>query len=76
MRKLRQFNMAVVLTFAFSASAFAGIIPTVPEADPPPSVTVTGITDTPPSGAQPTDAPSNPVVDVGLNLLQSFLSAL
>ena len=42
MRKLRQLSMAVVLTLAVSASAFAGIIGCPPEAQqaPAPSTTV------------------------------------
>ena len=75
MRKLQLLNMAVVLTFAFSASAFAGIIPTTPESDPPPSVAVTGITDTPPSG-QPVVVPSDPVASIALSLLQTVLSVI
>ncbi len=75
MRKLRRLNMAVVLTFAFSASAFAGIIPTTPGSDPPPSVAVTGITDTPPSD-QPVVAPSDPVASIALSLLQTVLSVI
>ena len=75
MRKLRRLNMAVVLTFAFSASAFAGIIPTTPESDPPPSVAVTGITETPPSG-QPVVAPRDPVASIALSLLQTVLSVI
>jgi len=75
MRKLRLLHMAVVLTFAFSASAFAGIIPTTPESDPPPSVTVSGITDTPPSD-QTVVAPSDPVTDIALTLLQTVLSVI
>lgn len=76
MRKLRQLSMAVVLTLALSASAFAGIIGTSPEAPPPepPSATATGITDTPPSGAQPEAPMTDPVVDVALDLIQSVLS--
>ncbi|HMG75289.1 MAG TPA: hypothetical protein VK582_17460 [Pyrinomonadaceae bacterium] len=76
MRKLRQLSVAVVLTFALSASAFAGIIGTSPDAPPlePPSATATGIVGTGPSDGQPVAAPSNPVADVALNLLQSVLS--
>jgi len=70
MRKLRRLNMAVVLTFAFSASAFAGIIPTTPESDPAPSVAVTGITD------QPVVAPSDPVASIALSLVQTVLSVI
>jgi len=45
MRKLRTLSMAAVLTLAFSASAFAGIIGTSPEAQqaPAPSITVAAI---------------------------------
>ena len=46
MRKLRQLSMAVVLTLALSASAFAGIIGTSPEAPqaPAPSIAVIVLT--------------------------------
>lgn len=36
MRKLRQFGGAIVLTLAFAAYGFAGIIGCPPEAPPPP----------------------------------------
>jgi hypothetical protein len=76
MRILQQLIMAVVLTLALSASAFAGIIGTSPEAPPPepPSATATGTISTGPGDAQSIGAPSNPVMDVALNLLQSVLS--
>jgi hypothetical protein len=67
--------MAVALTFAFSASALAGIIPTTPESDPPPLVAVTGITDTPPSD-QPVVAPNDPAASIALSLLQTVLSVI
>lgn len=73
MRKLRQLSMAVVLTLMLANAAFAGTIGTGPEPPPePPSATAPGIIDTPPSDAQP--APTDPVVDIALNLLQSLLS--
>ena len=77
MRKLRQLSVAVVLTLALSASAFAGTIGTSPEAPPPepPSATATGIIGTGPSDAQPVAATSDPVVEVALSLLQSVLLA-
>jgi hypothetical protein len=76
MRKLRQLSMAVMLTLVLATCAFAGIIGGGPEPPPaPPSATATGITDTPPSDAQPVAAPSDLVVDIALNLLQSVLLA-
>jgi hypothetical protein len=77
MRNLRQISTASVLTLALSASAFAGIIGTSPEAPPPdpPSVMAAGIIGTGPSDAQPIAPPSNPVLDVALNLMQSVLLA-
>jgi hypothetical protein len=76
MRNLRQLSMAVVLTLALSASAFAGIIGTSPEAPPPepPPATATGTIETPPT-TQSVAELSNPVVDVALSLLQSVLLA-
>lgn len=77
MRKLRKISMAVVLTFALCASAFAGIIGTGPEPPPePPPTTATGIIGTPPSDAQPVTPATDPVVDIALNLLQGALSLL
>ena len=77
MRRLRQLSMAVVLTLMLGTYALAGIIECPPAPAPPPeppSATAPGITDTPPSGEQPVAAPTDPVVDVALNLLQSVLS--
>ncbi len=75
MRRFRQLSMAVVLALMLANGAFAGSIGTPPEPPPdPPSATATGITDTPPSGAQPVAAPTDPVVDVALNLMQTVLS--
>ena len=75
MRKLRQLSMAVVLALMLGAPALAGIIGCPPEPAPePPSATATGTIDTPPSDAQPVAAPTDPVVDIALNLLQSVLS--
>jgi len=75
MRKLRQLSMAVVFTLALSASVFAGIIGGGPEPPPPPpepaAATATGTIETTQLVADPT----NPVVDVALNLLQSLLLA-
>ena len=74
MLNLRKLSMAVVLTLALSASAFAGIIGTGPEPPPEqPSATAPGIIDTPPS-AQPEAPATDPVVDIALNLLQGALS--
>ena len=72
MRRLRQLSGAIVLTLAFAAYGFAGIIPTVPGPDPapePPPASATGITDTPPSEA----ASIVPVADIALELLLSVL---
>jgi hypothetical protein len=75
MRKLRQLSMAVLLTLVLATCAFAGIIGGGPEPPPePPSATEPGITNTPPSGAQSVTAPTDPVVDIALNLLQGALS--
>lgn len=74
MRKLRNLSMTVMLTLVLATCAFAGIIGGGPEPPPePPSATAPGIIDTPPS-AQSVAVPSNPVVDVALNLLQSALT--
>lgn len=76
MRRLQQLSMAVVLTLMLGTYALAGIIECPPAPAPPPepsSVTATGIIETPPS-AQPVAAPTDPVVDVALNLMQSVLS--
>jgi hypothetical protein len=76
MRTIRQLTMAVVLTLTLSASAFAGIIGTTPEAPSPESssASATGIIGTSPSAESIAPAP-DPVVDVALNLLQSLLLA-
>ncbi len=77
MRNLRQLSMAVVLTLTLGTYALAGTIDTPPAPAPPPespSVTATGITDTPPSGAESVNPATAPVIDVALNLLQSVLS--
>jgi hypothetical protein len=72
MRKLRTLSMAVVLTFTLSTWALAGTI----ETPPAPSVTATGITETPPSVTAPVTAPvasTDPVVDIALSLVLSAL---
>jgi hypothetical protein len=75
MSKLRQLSMAIMLTLVLATCAFAGIIGGGPEPPPePPSATEPGITDTPPSGAQPVAAPTDLAVDIALNLLQGALS--
>jgi hypothetical protein len=75
MRRLRQLSMAVLLTLMLGTSALAGTIDTPPAPAPePPSATATGIIECPPSDAQPVAAPTDPVVDIVLNLLQSALS--
>lgn len=76
MRTLRQLSMAILLTLMLGTGSLAGTIGTSPEAPPPeqPSATAPGIIGTGPSDAQPLAAPSNPVLDVALNLLQSVLS--
>ena len=68
MRKLKQISLAVAIVLALSTGAMAGIIEC-----PPAPATAPGIIDTPPS-AQSVDVPSNPVVNVALNLLQSALT--
>jgi len=76
MRRLRHLSVTVVLTLVLGTSAFAGTIECPPApAPPPPSITATGITDTPPSAlTESVAAPTDPVVDVTLNLLLSVLS--
>ena len=72
MRKLRQLSGATVLTLAFAAYGFAGIIPTVPGPDPapePPPALATGTIDMPPSEATSVV----PVADIALELLLSVL---
>ena len=77
MRRFRQLSMAAVLMLALGASAFGGIIGGGPEPPPaPPSATAPGITDTPPSSEQTVAAPTDPVVDVALYLLQTVLSVV
>lgn len=80
MKKLQRFTIAVVLTLALSASAFAGDIwlgkapPPPPE---PPSATAPGIIHTgiqTPSEQQNSAAPSEAFAEIALNLLQSLLS--
>ncbi len=76
MRKLRQLSMAVVFALMLANGAFAGTIGTGPEPPPePPSATAPGSIGTPPSDAQTVAAPSDLVVDIALNLLQSLLLA-
>jgi len=58
-------------------SALAGITDTPPAPVAPPeasSTTATGTIETPPGGAQPVDASTDPVVDLALELVQSLLS--
>lgn len=77
MRKLRKTSMAVVLALMLAPSALAGITDTPPAPVPPPeppSATATGTIETPLGGAQTVDAPTDPVVDVTLELIQSLLS--
>lgn len=77
MRKLRQLSMSVMLALVLATCAFAdaGIIGTSPEAPPEPqSATAPGTIETPPS-AESAGAPTDPVVDLALNLLQSVLLA-
>ena len=78
MRNLRKLGMVVALTLMLGTYAFAGTIETPPgtiETPPAPqSALATGITDTPPSDAQPAAAPTDPVVDFAFNLMQSILS--
>ena len=75
MRRLRQLSMAVLLALMISAPALAGIIGCPPEPAPePPPVSATGTIEASPSGAQPVNPATDPVVDVALNLLQSVLS--
>ena len=73
MRKLRQLSMAVVLTFMLSTYALAGTIDTPPAPgtiDTPPAPQASGIIDTPPSA---TEGPTDPVLDIALDLLLSAL---
>lgn len=77
MRKLRKTSMAAVLALMLAPSALAGITDTPPAPVPPPeasSATATGTIETPPNGAQSLDAPTDPVVDVALELMQIVLS--
>ncbi len=79
MRKVRKLSMAAVLTLMLCTCALAGTIETPPGTietppAPPPSASATGIIDTPPSAAQPVAAPTDSVVAVALNLMQSALT--
>ena len=71
MRKLRKLGGVAVLTLAFGAHCFAGIISTPPEAPPAPepSPQTAGIIECPPS-----DAATDPVVIVALEVLQIVIS--
>ncbi len=79
MTNLRRISVAVVLTFVLAAYGFAGTIGTSPEAPPPPpepsSVTATGIIGGGPGDTQPVAVPTDPVVSIALDLLQSVLLA-
>ena len=75
MRKLRQLSMAIVLALMLANAALAGTIGGPPEPPPePPSATEPGSIGTGPSDAQPEVVPTDPIMDVALNLLQSALS--
>ncbi len=71
MKNLRKLSMAAVLMLMLGTYALAGITDTPPA--PQASATATGIIGTSPS-ARPAGAPSNPVVDIALIVLQSVLS--
>jgi len=75
MRKLQRLCIALVLTLAFAAGAFGGIIdcPPAPAPAPPPSADATGIIGTVPGDTQPAAAPTDPVVSIALGLLQNVL---
>ena len=76
MRKLKQISLAVAIMLALSTGAMAGIIECPPAPTPPPQPSASAIApetiETP--SAQSVTMPSNPVVDVALNLLQSALT--
>ena len=77
MRKLKQVSLAVAIVLALSTGAMAGIIECPPGAPPPPqppSITASGIIDTPPSDVTAPVASTDPVLDIALALLQSALS--
>ena len=74
MAKVITVFMTFVLTLAFAAGAFGGIIGCPPEpAPPPPSADATGIIGTVPGDTQPAAAPTDPVVSIALGLLQNVL---
>ena len=74
MRKLQRLSIALVLTLAFAAGAFGGIIGCPPEPPPPPSADATGIIGTVPGDTQPAAAPTDhPIVNIALGLLQNVL---
>jgi len=73
MRKLQRLSIALVLTLAFAAGAFGGIIGCPPAPAPPPSADATGIVGTGPGDTQPAAAPTDPVVSIALGLLQNVL---
>ena len=76
MRKLQRLSMAAVLTLTLTPYAFAGIIGGMPEAPPEStSATATGIIGGGPGDTQPAAAPTDPVVSIALDLLQSVLLA-
>jgi hypothetical protein len=68
MRNLRHLGLVVVLIFAFAASGFAGIIPTLPGPEPAPSPA--GIVTTPPS----TQPEPDPVGELVLALLRVLVN--
>ena len=74
MRRLRQLSMSAVLALTLAPGAFAGIIGTVPEPEPPPASAPETIE--PPPSAQAEVPPTEAAVDLVLGLMQSVLSML
>ena len=76
MKKLKQLNLAVVVSLVLSVSALAGEIEIGKSSTPPPpapsSATTPGEIWIP--GEIQIGAPSDPITEVALNLLQTVLS--
>jgi hypothetical protein len=75
MRKLRRLTLAVVLAMLLAPSALAGITDTPPAPQSPPEpASVTAPTPTDENTQDVPVAPSDPLTDVALTLLQGLLT--
>jgi hypothetical protein len=83
MKTLRTLCAAVALTFALTSPAFAGVITSMKDGEPPPPPSATSVTQSDPTGGIiSTDANStasvstDSVTEVALSLLQNALTLL